>query len=160
MINMKTTNFLTVMLFAGVVCACSRKETPANPPTEPVVKEDHTKVDSIIPDLNAEWNDYRTRIKNRIDTIETNLAEKRELRKAERDVKKKKAYDTYIEEREKLKDEFKRDLDDFESRTKTGWEKFKADLDDLFNRDEKWTKSDVEHEKKREREQEKEREKK
>lgn len=153
---MKKLHYFAALALLSMIYACSHNKPENPPPTEPVV--DHAGVDSS--QLNKpEWEEYRTRINNRINEINNNLAERRALRNAEKDVKKQKEYDVEIEEREKRKTEFQQKLDNFEARAKEGWEKFKAELDDLFNRDEHWTKSDAEKEKERERKQDKERNK-
>jgi hypothetical protein len=153
---MKKLIHLIPLTFLSLLFACSNDRKPdVPPPTEPTVAQDHAAVDSS--ELNKpEWDEYRTRINNRISEIENNLAERRALRKAEKDVKKQKEYDIDIEKREKRKTEFQQKLDNFEVRAKEGWQKFKAELDDLLNSDEHWSKSDVEMEKEKARKREKE----
>jgi hypothetical protein len=153
---MKKIKNLIPFTMLSFLFACSNDHKPeVPPPTQPTVTQDHAAVDSSQLSK-PEWDEYRTRINNRISELESNLAERKALRNAEKDVKKQKEYDVEIGEKEKRKTEFQQKLDNFEARTKEGWEKFKAELDDLFNRDEHWTKSDAEQEKAKARKQEKE----
>lgn len=94
----------------------------------------HDSIDLWRDQAKAEMDEYRVRIRNRIDEMQRDLDDLRARRKAGLSKKQQQEYDQELEQREanqrSLQEKFDRMGDNMESE----WKEFKRDVDDFFNR--------------------------
>lgn len=83
----------------------------------------------------AEMDEYRIRIRNRIDEMQRDLDEIRARRKAEKNKKKQQEYDLELEKGENNRKALQEKFDHMGEKMESEWKEFKRELDDFFNRD-------------------------
>lgn len=134
---MKTVFYTLAFCLAAFLTACSERQ-PADPTVDQI---EMNRQDSLPADNTREVGDYRLRLGQRLQEIETDIETVSAKKKAERNAEKVKAYDVDIERKEKRRTEFKEKMDRFEERSRANWQGFRQELDDLFDRDRRDTDS-------------------
>jgi hypothetical protein len=87
------------------------------------------------PRMNDEVIAYRDRLSKRVSELEKEIGDLRRKSETEKDIKERQRVAVVLRQKEEAQGNFRRSLQNFDSRSSEGWENFRRELDTLFNRD-------------------------
>ena|SRR6218665_3249987 len=129
----KTTLILCLPFLALLACSTSSRSSENGPVMDSISIRD--SLDRLRDGTRAEIEEYRTRIRNRIDEMQHDMETTREQWKAEKNAKKQKKYQEDLDRLEKDRSTLQQKLDRMGNNIESEWQEFKRDVDDFFNQD-------------------------
>ena len=132
---MKNKNLPWIVLFLALFAAC-RNNAVVNEAThggDSLSVRD--SLDRWRDQVKAETEEYRIRIRNRIDEMQRDIENMRARSIAEKNRKKQREYELQLEQRESSRQTLQEKLDRMDGKAEANWKEFKRDVDDFFSRD-------------------------
>jgi TolA-binding protein len=132
-VSKKTAIVLFLPLLGLVACNTNSRSSENTSMVDSVSIRD--SLDRLRDRTRVEIEEYRTRIRARIDEMQRDIDAVRERWKAERNAKKQREYQEDLERREKKRSTLQQKLDRMGDHMEEEWQEFKHEVDEFFDND-------------------------